>query len=69
VPDLAYMFYTLGFRMTLLQRIKGKGYDFRKDFALRKALLAHELVPPELKEKGAKDNHTAIFSTLKHLLY
>jgi len=46
---------TPSFLMTLLQKIKGKGYDFRKDFALRKAILAHELVLPELKQTLARD--------------
>ena len=46
---------TPSFLMTLIKRAESLGYDFRKDFHLKTAYLASEMLPPSMRESFEKD--------------
>ena len=52
---------TPSFLKTLIDRAEGKGYDFRQEFKLKRALLAAEMLPPSLRETFENDYGIDVF--------
>ena len=48
-------FGTPSFLMTLINRAEEQGYNFRRDFTLRRAVVGAEMLPPSLRKKLEED--------------